>query len=201
MLKNISKAVSYFFHPIIIPSAGFLILLNAGFYFTMLSPEARRFILLVVFFSTAVLPLISLAVLAFNPKFDLRFEKPTDRVIVQLGAAVFYYLGYFLLDKMHVSPFFKVFLISGSLLIVFLSIISLKWRISIHLSALGALLGAILALSFRLGVNPSGWISAIILVSGIVASARMLLGKSNLSQLVTGFALGMGVFYLIVYFI
>ncbi len=201
MLKKIALAVSYLFHPLLIPTAGFFILLNAGFYFSMLPWEARRFILLVVFFSTAVLPVVSLAVLAFNPRFDFSFEKSTDRVVIQLATAVFYYLGYFLLGKMPVSPFFKVFLISGALLIVLLSIISLKWSISLHLSALGAILGAILALSFRMGLNPVWWIICIILAAGLVGTSKMLLAKQTMLQLIAGFILGLAVFYLIVYFI
>jgi membrane-associated phospholipid phosphatase len=86
-------------------------------------------------------------------------------------------------------------------LIILSSIISLKWKISIHLAGLGGILGAIMALSFRFGLNPVLWIIGIILISGLVGTSRMLLGKHNLSQIIAGFFLGLAVFYPIVYFI
>jgi len=201
MLKIIARSVTILLHPLLIPTFGFLVLLNAGFYFSMVPPEVKKYILIVVFFATAVLPLVSVVVMSFNPKFDLTLEKVTDRVVIQLIAAVFYYIGYFLMGRLNIFPVFKVFLISGALLIVILSIISLRWKISPHLAGWGALLGALLALSFRLGINPEWWIAAVILAAGFSGTSVMLLGKHTFLQMSAGFGLGFTVLYLIVSFI
>ncbi len=200
-MMRLARAVTFLFHPLIVPTAGFFIFLNAGFYFSMVPMEVKRFILLVVFFSTALLPLVSLTVLGFSSRFDFSFEKTTDRVVMLLATAVFYYLGYFLLGKLQITPFFRVFMVSGALLIVLLSLISMKWKISLHLSALGATLGAIMALSFRLGTNPAGWIICLIFASGLVGTALLFIGKQTLIQQIAGFLLGLILFYLIFYFI
>ena len=94
MATKLAKIISVIFHPVLIPTLGLFLLLNSGFYFSILNWEAKRFVLLVVFFSTAILPMISVAILALNPKFDLSMEKSRDRIIPLLSASIFYYMGF-----------------------------------------------------------------------------------------------------------
>jgi len=176
-------------------------MLNSGFYFSILSWEAKRFILLVVLFSTGILPMLTVAVLALNPRFDVNMQNSRDRIVPLLFSSAFYYLGYMLLNKMKAFPIFKVFMIASVLLIVVLLLVSFKWKISSHMAALGALAGTLFALSFRSGVNPVGPILLVVLVSGIVGSARLILQKHSLSQLAAGFLSGFMILYLVIYFI
>lgn len=167
----------------------------------MLSWEAKRFILLVVLFSTGILPMLTVAVLALNPRFDINMQNSRDRIIPLLFSSAFYYLGYMLLNKMKAFPVFKIFMIASVLVIVVLLIISFKWKISSHMAALGALAGTFFALSFRSGVNPIGPIILVVLVSGIVGSARLILQKHSLAQITAGYFSGFLILYLVIYFV
>lgn len=167
----------------------------------MLSWDAKRFILLVVLFSTGILPMLSVAILALNPRFDISMQNSRDRIIPLLTSSAFYYLGYLLLNKMKAFPVFKLFMIASVLVIVLLLLISFKWKISNHMAAMGALAGTFIALSFRSGVNPVGPITLVILVSGIVGSARLLLEKHNIWQITAGFFSGFLILYLVIYFV
>lgn len=201
MASKLSKIISIIFHPVLIPTLGFLLLFNSGFYFSMLTWEAKRYVLLVVLFSTGILPMLSVAILALNPKFNISMEKSQDRIIPLLSSTVFYYLGFMLLSKMKAFPVFKLFLIASILVIVVLLLISFKWKISNHMAAIGGMAGALLALSFKNGVNPLYAIIAIILISGAVGSARLILNKHNINQIISGYALGFSILYLVIYFI
>lgn len=201
MVRNIARIISILLHPFLVSTIGFLILLNTRFYFSMLSWDAKRFVLLIVFFTTTLMPLVSGAVLTFTRKFDLTFEKAADRVILQLAAAIFYYLGYFMLGKINVNPVFKVFLIASALLIIILSIITMRWKISNHMAGIGGMLGTVVALSFRLGINPVWLITGIVLSSGLLGSSRLILGKHTITQVTAGFGVGFLVLYLVIYFI
>ncbi len=201
MAEKISKFISVIFHPVLIPTLGFFLLFNSGFYFSMLSWEAERFVLLVVLFSTGILPVLSVAILALNPKFDLLMENSRDRIIPLLSSSVFYYLGFVLLGRMKAFPVFKLFLVASVLVIIAMLLISFKWKISNHMAAVGGMTGTIFALSFRSGVNPVITILVVILISGIVGTARLILKKHDLKQLTAGYVLGFSVLYLAIYFV
>ena len=201
MSERISKFISIIFHPVLIPTLGFLLLFNSGFHFSMLTWEAKRFVLLVVFFTTAILPMLSVAILALNPKFDISMAKSTDRIIPLLTSSVFYYLGFILLGRMRVFPVFKLFLIASVLVIIVMLLISLKWKISNHMAAVGGMAGTVFALSFKSGINPIWTIIIVVLLSGLIGTARLVLKKHNLKQLLAGYALGFLVLYFVIYFV
>ncbi len=201
MSERISKFISIIFHPVLIPTLGFFLLFNSGFYFSMLTWEAKRFVLLVVLFFTGILPMLSVAILALNSKFDISMENSRDRIIPLLSSSVFYYLGFVLLGRMKAFPVFKLFLVASVLVIIALLLISFKWKISNHMAAVGGVTGTIFALSFRSGVNPIFTILTVILISGLVGTARLVLKKHDLKQLTAGYILGFSVLYLVIYFI
>lgn len=201
MPEKISKAISFIFHPILIPTLGFFLLFHAGFYYSAIVWDIKRYVLLVVLFSTAILPLISVAVLALNPKFDLAMNKSQDRIVPLISSGIFYYIGYMLLDRLKAYPVFKLFLLASAIVIVLLVLISFKWKISMHMAAIGGLTGTIFAVSFRTGTNPFWIIISVVLVSGLIGTARLVLKKHNLQQLIAGYFLGFSVLYFVIYFI
>lgn len=201
MSEKVSKIVSTIFHPIIIPSLGFLLLFSSGFYDTMLTTDAKRFILLVIFFSTATLPMLSIAVLALNSGFDFLMPNSRDRIVPLLFTSVFYYIGFILLGRIHFLPVFKLFMIGSVLLIVVLLFISFKWKISIHMAAVGAVTATFFALSFRLGINPMAAIIIMVIVSGLLGTARLILNKNSLLQVAAGYVVGFMLLYPIIYFL
>lgn len=201
MQKTIAKIISTVFHPFLIPTIGYLVLLNSDFYLSMISWEAKRFILLVVFFSTAILPLLSVAILALSPKFDISMPTTRDRIIPLLSTAIYYYLGFMLLNRIRIFSTFKLFLIASVIVIVIVLLINFKWQISTHMAAIGGMTATILALAFRSGTNPVAIIVLAILISGLVGTSRLILQKHTTSQIVVGYFVGFTVLYSVVYFI
>ncbi len=184
-----------------IPTIGMFLLMHSGFYFELLLWEAKRFVLLVVFFTTCILPMLSVAVLSLNPRFDINMPGKRDRLIPLISASVFYYLGFILLRKVQAVPEFKLFMLASVLVIVLLLIVSLKWKISNHMAAIGGLSGTLFALSFRNGVNPVYSVLIVVLLTGLIGTARLILGKHDLKQLIAGYGLGFIVLYLVLYFV
>ncbi len=200
MSEKIAKIISIVFHPVLIPTLGFLLLLNSGFYFSLLTLEAKRFLLLVIFFSTCILPLLSVAIMALNPKFDISMPVSKDRIFPLLASSVFYYMGFMLLGKVRAVPEFKLFMLASVIVIIALLLISFKWKISNHMASIGGLAGALFALSFRGGLNPVYSIIIVVLLSGIVGTARLRLEKHNIWQIIAGYALGFSVLYFVIFF-
>ncbi len=201
MLKKAAQILSVFFHPVLIPTLGFILMFRSGFYFSFIPWEAQRFVLLVVLFSTAVLPMLAVALLAMKPGFDLSMEKKSDRLMVFLFTAAFHYLGFVLLNRAQVYPVFKILLIASALVVIALLFVSLKWKISSHMAALGSLSGAFFTLAFRTGINPIPALILLVVVSGLTGSARIMLAKNSLAQLISGYLLGLLILSLVVSFV
>ena len=201
MSVKLAKFVSIIFHPVLLPTLGFLLLFVSGFYDSMLTTDAKRFILLVIFFSTATLPMLAIVIISLNSKFDVLMPNSRERIIPLLFTSAFYYIGFILLGRIHFIPMFKLYMIASVLLIVALLLISFKWNISIHMAATGALTATFFALSFRGGVNPVNAILIMVLVSGLVGTARLVLNKNSLLQVAAGYVLGFIILYPVIYFL
>ena len=128
-------------------------------------------------------------------------QNARDRIVPLLSAAVFYYIGFMLLNKARVFPVFKLFLIASVVVLVILLLITFKWKISTHMAAAGSLTATIFALSFRSGTNPVVAVVLAVFISGLVGTARLILQKNNLTQLAAGYFVGFSILYGVVYFI
>ena len=200
ILPSASRVISVLFHPLLIPTLGFLLLGHSGFYFSILPWSMQRYLLLVVFISTCVLPAIGIGILSLRAKADHE-KRSTDRILPLLLSAVFYYLGFLMLEKMPVFPIFNLFLIAAILVQMALIIASLKWNISIHLAAIGGLTGGFVALSLRLQENPVLILSLLILLAGIIGTSRLILLKHTNGEVYSGFLIGFVILNLVVAFV
>ncbi len=198
ILQPIARVTSVIFHPLLIPTIGFFLLFNSGFYFSILPWNVKKFMLLVVFLSTCVMPALSILLLSLNPKFDLHMTKNTDRVLPIMFSSIFYYLGYLLLKRIPVSPIFNFFLVASILVQISLIIISLRWKISAHSAAIGGLVGGYFGLAFRMHENPLLILISLILAAGMVGSARLILDKHTSAQVYAGFLVGFLIMNLVI---
>jgi len=90
----------------------------------------------------------------------------------------------------------------GSVLVqVVLLPISMRWKISVHLAAIGGLIGGFLSLAFRLQENPVFLLSSLIIVAGMIGTARLILSKHTEYQIYAGFTTGFLILFLILSFI
>jgi membrane-associated phospholipid phosphatase len=69
-------------------------------------------------------------------------------------------------------------------------IINQWWKISTHTAAIGGVTGALLAFSLAFSYNPVWWLCIVIVIAGILGTARMILRQHSLSQVVAGFIVG-----------
>lgn len=156
---------------------------------------------MVVLFTTGILPLLSVALLALKPKFDISLSKVNDRLMVLLFTSAFYYLGFVLLNRIKAYPVFKLVMIASVLVLIALLLISFKWKISSRMAAFGGITGAVLALAFRTGINPVFSVLVLVLTAGLSGSSQLILQKNSLAQVVTGYFLGLTIVYLVIYFV
>jgi hypothetical protein len=190
ILTASAKLTSLIFHPLLIPTIGFLLLFSSGFYFALLPWRIMKFVLLIVFLSTGVMPALSIGILALNPRFDRSMSKSTDRIMPLMVTSVFYYMGYIVLKRIPIFPIYNFILIASILVQIVLLIVSFRWKISAHAAAIGSLLGTFFTLSFRTGANPVRILVLLVLIAGLVGSSRLILEKHTSAQVYASFFLG-----------
>lgn len=201
MQKKIATAVAWVFSPLLIPTYVTFVLFYGGFYFSMLSWPMKRMLIISMVIITFVMPAITLAIAQLGKNRKNSGMVSIDNRIALIFIAIYFLMGTYLLGRFPIYSVFRIILFSGAVLIIFYMLISLKWKISIHLAALGGALGVIIALSFRMGINSLQLLSAIILISGITGTALMINEKQTLTGTVTGFALGYLIFFSAFYFL
>jgi len=98
----------------------------------------------------------------------------------------------YIVFKFPIPLFFKSFIFSTAFLSLLVTLINLRWKISLHSAGAGALVGLVLTLSFKM-LTPLDWyLISTIIAAGLVLASRMKLNLHNPQQvwigLLTGFA-------------
>ncbi len=199
MIRKLAAVITWVFSPLLIPTYAAILLLYTNFQFSMFSWPAKRFLLLVIFVSTAVMPSMTLLISYLGKNLRISEHKVSDSRVPMIFVALYYYIGFYLLNKMPLYAIFKIFLLAGAILVIVLIMVSLYVKIDERMAALGGVFGMMAALALRIGYNPLILLSAIVLISGVAGTAIMIRHEQSLGSTLAGFPTGFAVFFLILY--
>lgn len=113
------------------------------------------------------------------------------RMIPYVISIISYLTCFYLMQKIHLPHFMTSIIVTALILQVVCAIINISWKISTHTAGVGAFTGGLIAYSLIFNFNPVWWLSLLILLGGMVGSARMILRIHTLSQVVGGYLIGM----------
>lgn len=197
MSTPLAQAISYIFHPVFVPLIAMYIFFNSGSYHTNNpnSDELFRFMYQFAGLLTVVMPVISLVILVRN-NFVSSFSLPKqeERTGPFLITAFYYALFYFLLKKLPPSviswEFFSM-QFGAILVLVVVTIINLKMKISIHAAGYAGLVGIYMGLVGNdvIILNHTVMTALIILV-GVIGTARLSLRAHSQSEIYIGALVG-----------
>jgi membrane-associated phospholipid phosphatase len=190
-MKLFSKILSYLFHPMLMPTLGIFFIFHAGTHLSFLPFEVKRLVYIIVFTSSCILP-VSLLPLFLQMKVIKSFHMETsrERIVPALAAGIFYFLGYFFLNRLHISQLIESFVLSSLVAILLAVGISFFWKISMHAIAVGGVTGAIIAIMFRYGIDLILLLSVMMLISGLTAMGRLYLNAHSPLQVYVGYLTG-----------
>lgn len=200
MKPGLAKFISILFHPAIYP------LLGLYFIFEYLPYHyPRRVVILslvMVFCGTYLIPvLISLLLYRFNVISSLMMQKAADRRWPYAAGALSFFLTARLVQSAGLAHEAHHYLL-GAALVILLHLILLPFmKPSAHLGGLGGFLGLFMAVSARYALNLLPFIALLILVAGIIASARLRLDAHNGKELLLGFTSGLLIVFAAVYYL
>ena len=210
-MSLLSKVVSVVFQPLFLPIYAFLLYVTIDHHSTILIRSEQtavqfNYILSVQILLAVVIPIGSLFVMfRSNIITSLSLPDRKERIPVLVVTLFYYLLTYYFLRKIHVNNLdflgsFMSFLTGGVILSGLCLLITLFWKISIHAIGISGLAGAFLGFSELLfPIQNEQEITIVnvllILLVGIVCSARLHLKAHSFPQIIAGIALGFIVEY------
>lgn len=203
-MKALSRVISWIFIPLNAPVFALLIAMylqsdsyDSGYFEVLFRlNESWKLLLLIIFaFFSIAIPGLTILFLRFSGAIsDVMIDKRKERILPSLfvnASAIALYIMLVSKDPGENLPSAVYALSMGSLLTVFAcTIITRWWKISLHAAGMGIISGFIIAYYSGLEVFPFWVMPVVLILSGVVMSARMYLGKHSLAQCLTGFFLG-----------
>ncbi len=196
---SLARVFTTVFHPLIIPTLGLFILFRMNSHITfMLTPEARTYVLLLVFVNTAVLPVLSVIILKRTGHiYDYYLRERTERVFPLMVSAVTFFLTYYLLRQLQLPSLIDFFMMGATLLVLISLVLSFRWKISLHMVSLGGLTGFLIITALLLQQEMHLLIITAFLVSGFTAASRLQLKAHAPAQVYAGYLTGFLLMFLL----
>ncbi len=97
---------------------------------------------------------------------------------------------FFLYKVVSMPPIINWLTIGAIICLILVTLINLRWKISAHLTMMGALLGSVLAFSYYRAVFPYGLWLAILLMGWMVMLARLYLNAHTQAEVIVGYLMG-----------
>lgn len=198
-MRKAAHVLSLVLHPVWMPTYALMIAFAADphltFAFTL---KGQWTIVAMVLVMTALFPIASTLMLwrsgmVSKPAMPGRRERTLPYVLT----LVYFMMTYYLLRRIpsHTVTLSIFTGIMASLAAV--SVINLRWKVSLHMVGIGGLVGMLLALVIVHGA-PIGWLPLVFLLAGALGSARLLVGDHSPAQVYTGALIGIAATFLCV---
>jgi len=193
----LAKSVSYLFHPLLMASFAVLIVFNSGHYLSVINAELRNTIYSIYFILTFILPALFIPVFYFLRIISkLEIDNNKERLLPLMTVAIMYALSWYFMSRVSMPPILLNIILSSLISVLISSIITVFWKISLHCIEMGGLLGFVFYLANQKDLSVLFIAFIVILVSGLVASARLYLNRHSQAQVYVGYTIG----FLVVFF-
>ena len=191
-IAGVANFLSTVLSPLLMPTFGVFLV----FWLSVLCllPYGRRVSMLLVSMGiTCILPLIFLSVLRhFKLVTDLHVEVREQRMVPYLFAAVCNAAAAYYLYYSHMPRWFIMFMVGSAVTVLVVALINLRWKISAHMASIGGVVALIYQIHV-MGLNAFDLLLPLciaVVVAGALGSARLVLRRHDLWQVVSGAVVG-----------
>lgn len=197
-LTGVSNFLSWIFVPLMMPVYGAIIAFTLSILsFNMLS--VRVLFIGLVAGINLMLPISVIIILKrVGVLSDYGVNRRSERSLPYLIGIVCLIATAVLLYFKHAPLWFVAFYVGGALTGIIELLVNLRWKISAHAAGVAgvvALLSYLVLYDFTLP-SAFGWLVASVAIAGLVGSARILLGKHSVWQVLAGYAVGFAAVYI-----
>jgi hypothetical protein len=190
-MQRISKVISYLYHPLLIPTLGMLVLFNSGTYLSYLPFDMKKWLLVIIFLCTCLVPLAFLPILLYrriimDTKMDLRKERYVPLAL----SLILFIFCYYLLRRVSMPHMYHSFLLAILLALLTTLLITIRYKISIHMVGAGGMVALIGYLAFSLQTDLQFYLGISVILAGLTGTARLVLKAHSPDEIYSGFLTG-----------
>lgn len=186
-----ARAISMLSTPFYLPVLGLIVLFMFS-YMSMFPPLYKLFMVLQFYLFTVLAPTFLIHLYRKYQGWTPRQLGVRERRMIPYVISIFcYILCYYLLNLFYTPNFISVILIVAIIVQVLCAVINNWWKISTHSAGIGAVTGILVAFSFILNFDPTWWLCLLLIVGGLVGTARMILRQHTLQQVTAGYLIGL----------
>ena len=191
--KNIilaARIMSMIFTPFYLQLVG-LVALFLFSYMSLLPLAYKLPMLLTVYISTILMPSLLIHLYRrFQGWTSKELGRKERRIVPYLISILCYFGCFFLMEYRNTPRVISIILVAALVIQMVCALINVWWKISTHTAGIGGLAGGLVVYSIAFSFNPIWWLAFVILLAGMVGTARMILRQHTLAQVVTGFLVG-----------
>jgi len=214
MMKIICKIISFIFHPVfIVVYSYFIYFYMESIYNQMLflaAPKIYWPLFFFLFLMAVFFPIITIYIMYKNKlissiSIPIRKERlPVLSLVIIYYSMAYYIFRYWNTTLLNLLQPYLSFLFAGLILLLLITLINLKWKISIHAASISGLCGGMMAIT--LIAQPIVNLHQIFLVNtilltfiGLVSFSRSYLNAHTYFQLLVGISLGFSLVFTLVF--
>ena len=187
---RLAHGISWVLHPFLLPVYLIVLLLTATA-FALFPANMKFYLLWVVVLYAVLIPVLALGVLRSLGRISsYRVDDRRERLLPLLVGAICYLLCALTLAKIPSVVFLRKFMAAAACCEVLCLVVSLRWKISLHLTGMGAAVALLVVMNIVGVGHMLVPLSVAILGAGALASARLYLGCHNGVQVLAGFCGG-----------
>ena len=203
-----AKVLSFIFHPIFIIAYSFCFYFNIDCFYNHLinisAPNLYWALFTFLLMMGIVFPSITMIIM-YRSKIISSFSIPIrkERIPILLLVIIYYSMIYYIFRHWNnnlfnlLSPYMS-FLLGGIITLLLATIITLKWKISLHALAISGFSGGMLGLLLISGEvynlqEMMIYNTILLLLTGLVSYSRLILNTHTISQVIVGLVLGFSI--------
>lgn len=193
-MRKIAQFISVLFHPLLLPTYTFFYVMYINPYIVggWASPQ-MKITIIQVFINSFMFPVLVMVLLKGLGFIDnLQLKTREERFVPFIATMIFYVWTYFVFRRSDLPEIFSDIILGATIAIVLAFLTTILYhKISLHGIGMGLMFAFIINTVAMSSLNLLPFVFLIILLSGLVGTARLILQAHQPRELYVGFALGL----------
>ena len=191
-MKRLAYLLSVLFHPLILPTYAFaIIVLTNPFIFGNYNYAAQWIIVVRAFINTFLFPVLCILLLKqLGYVKSLNMEEKQDRIIPYICCMVFYFWSFMVYRKSDEPVILNTALLGSCVTLAAVFFINIFRKISIHTAGMGCLIGLMLGNALFSTYNLIWVLLLTCVTAGVIGSSRMFLKAHEDKEIYLGYFVG-----------
>ena len=184
--------------PTIMPTLVFIFIF-IGSYLRIMPIAYRMMVVGIVACFTCLLPALFMLALRIFDRTSSDTKDTSDKGQTRFMFASSYLVCIILMAKLGMPWYLTAIPLASLLIMLLCYLINIWWRVCLHMAAMGGVIGALVMFGLLLGYNPVWALAGLVLLAGMLGTARIIAAAHTNLQVFAGFALGFIIACLLLY--